>query len=85
MPGSSFTVQDLATRYAVTPHTVLHWIKNGDLKALNVGRRLGAGKPRWRVTPEAIQEFEKVRTPTPSLARARRRKREVDVIQFYPE
>ncbi len=57
----------------------------GELRALHVGRSSGARKPRWRITAEALEAFELVpaaRTPTPSVPRARRRKRPADFIEF---
>ena len=78
-----FTVQDLCERYGVTVHTVLGWIRSGELKAVNVGRRLGAKKPRWRITQAALDAFEAIRTTTPPLPRVRRRKRDAAVIEFY--
>jgi excisionase family DNA binding protein len=82
--SSTLTVRDLSDRYAVTEHTVLAWIRSGELRAVNVGRRIGTKKPRWRVTQEALDAFELARTPTPLPPRTRRRKRaEAGVIQFY--
>jgi hypothetical protein len=78
-----YTVQDLQRRYGVTVHTVLGWIRSGELRAVNVGRRPGAKKPRWRVTEEALVAFEQLRTPAPSVSRARRRNRPANVIEFY--
>ncbi|HZZ77892.1 MAG TPA: helix-turn-helix domain-containing protein [Gemmataceae bacterium] len=78
-----YTVQDICSRYNVTVHTVLGWIRRGELRAINVGRRLGAKKPRWRVTQEALDAWEELRTPAPAMPRARRRKRQGDVIEFY--
>ena len=79
-----FTVQDIQKRYGVTVHTVLGWIRSGELKALNVGRRLGAKKPRWRITAESLRIFELLRTVCPSMPQTRRRKRaENSVIEFY--
>jgi hypothetical protein len=78
-----FTVQDLQRRYGVTVHTVLGWIRSGELRAVNVGRRPGAKKPRWRITQAALEAFELSRTPTPSAPKARRKKRTEGVIQFY--
>jgi len=84
---ASFSVRDLADRYAVTAATVLSWIRSGELRAINVGRRPDSRKPRWRVTKEALDAFESRRTPSPeaaATARApRRRKRPADVVEFY--
>jgi hypothetical protein len=46
----------------------------GELKALNVGRRLGAKKPRWRVTAKALEQFEELRTVNLPPSKARRHK-----------
>ena len=81
--SNTLSVRDLCERYAVTEHTVLGWIRTGELRAINVGRRLGAKKPRWRVTEEALTAWEQRRTPTPPLPRAKRRKRPAEVIEFY--
>jgi excisionase family DNA binding protein len=78
-----YTVQDLQRRYGVTVHTVLGWIRSGELRAVNVGRRPGAKKPRWRITQEALDSFEQLRTPTSSAPPARRRNRPANVIEFY--
>jgi len=81
--SSALSVRDLCERYAVGEHTVLGWINRGELKALNVGRRLGTKKPRWRVTAEALAAFELLRTPSAPQPRAQRRKRPAEVIEFY--
>jgi excisionase family DNA binding protein len=79
----TLSVKDICERYGVTVHTVLAWIRSGELRAVNVGRRLGAKKPRWRITQEAVEAFEVLRTPTSPKPRTRRRKRPLDVIEFY--
>jgi excisionase family DNA binding protein len=79
----TLTVKGIAERYCVSQHTVLSWLRSGELRGINVGRRLGAGKPRWRITQEALEAFELLRTPTPPLPRCKRRKRMPDVIEFY--
>jgi len=78
-----FTVQDLQRRYNVTVHTILAWIRSGELRAVNVGRRLGAKKPRWRITEEALEAFELLRATSPPLPKMRRRKRQPEIIEFY--
>jgi excisionase family DNA binding protein len=79
----TFSVKDLQKRYAVGEHTVLSWIRSGELRAVNVGRRPGAKKPRWRIPAEALAAFELARTPTPPPPRARRKRRPADVVEFY--
>jgi excisionase family DNA binding protein len=81
--NSTFSVRDLCDRYGVSEHTVLGWIHSGELRAVNVGRRPGAKKPRWRIPNEALAAFEQLRTPTPPAPRTRLRKRPAEVIEFY--
>lgn len=83
MSDATFTVRDLCGRYGVTEHTVLGWIRAGELRAINVGRRAGAAKPRWRVTAAALAAFEQRRTSTLPPPRTRRRRTSDDVIEFY--
>ena len=80
--SKTLTVKDLCERYGVNEHTVLGWIRSGELRAINVGRKAGSKKPRWRVTPEALASFELLRSHTPPPPRTRR-KRQTDVIEFY--
>lgn len=75
-------VKDLCERFSVGEHTVLGWIRRGELKAINVGRNAG-GKPKWRITPESLTAFEELRTPTAPAPRTTRRKRATGVIEFY--
>ena len=78
-----YTVQDLQARYGVTVHTVLGWIRSGELRAVNVGRRSGAKKPRWRIPQAALDAFERLRTPGPPPPRKHRHQRSAEVIEFY--
>ena len=58
---STLSVHDIAQRYAVSQHTVLRWIRTGDLRAIDVSRSRG-GRPAWRVTQESLQAFEALTT-----------------------
>jgi excisionase family DNA binding protein len=79
-----YTVQETQERYGVSEHTVLGWIKAGELRAVNVGRRPEAGKPRWRIPEDALAAFERLRTPIAPLPTERRRSRSAaGVIEFY--
>jgi excisionase family DNA binding protein len=79
----TYTVADLTERFGVGEHTVLAWIRSGELKAMNVGRTLGGKKPRWRISAEAVESFELRRTPAPAPVKARRKRRDASVIEFF--
>jgi transposase len=82
--SSTFSVKDICERYGVSEHTVLGWLNSGELRGFSVARGPGAKKPRWRITQAALEAFEQLRTPTPRLPKApRRRKRPADVVEFY--
>jgi Helix-turn-helix domain len=59
---TTYGVKDLCDRFNVGEHTVLGWIRRGELQAINVARK-PTGRPKWRVTPEAIAAFELNRCP----------------------
>ncbi len=79
----ALTVREVAERYGVSEGTVLGWVKSGQLQAINVGRSMAAKKPRWRITAEALETFELVRTHSPPPPTRRRRKRQAEVVEFY--
>jgi hypothetical protein len=79
-----FTVRDIQERYRVSNHTVLAWIRTGELKAIKVNRKVGARKPRWRISQAAVGAFEALRASSPPVAVPRRRKyRPGDVIEYF--
>ncbi len=80
----TYSVKQLGERFHVGEHTVLGWIKTGELQAINVARSLG-GKPHWRITAEAVQAFELLRTAMPVIEQPRRRRRRpaTNLIEFY--
>lgn len=83
MSFDTFTAEEVAKRYDVAIPTVLAWIAAGELRALNVSRRAGSKKPRWRITTAALEAFEQLRTQAPVSQRRRRGRKDSDVIQFY--
>ncbi len=52
-----FAVNAVAERYGVKPDAVRGWIASGELAAINVSRTRGK-LPRWRISPEALADFE---------------------------
>lgn len=81
--GKTLTVADICERYGVDQHTVLAWLKSGELKGFSVSVSLGSKRPRWRCTEEALAAFELSRTPITSFSRGSRRKAAGDDINFY--
>ncbi len=80
----TYSVRDICDRYGVGEHTVLGWIRSGDLRAINVGRSVKAKKPRWRITEEALAAFELRRTPDPPQPKTRKKRRKSSsVIERY--
>ena len=82
MTDRTFTVKNLTERFGVSEGTILGWIKRGELRALDVSRQRG-GRPRWRITQEALSDFELLRTHSPSPPPTRRKKRPAEIIKFY--
>jgi hypothetical protein len=58
------TPPKIARRYGVATSKVIDWIRTGDLPALNLARR-ECLRPRYSVTPEALQQFEQSRAVIP--------------------
>jgi hypothetical protein len=83
-PPRGYTVRDVSRRYRVSPEKVRAWIARGELLAINTASVM-CGKPRWVVTAEALEQFERGRqtaAPPPKVVRHKRPKGTVD---FYPD
>lgn len=82
----TYTIRDICNRYGVNEHTVLSWINvTHELMAVNVGVAPGKKKPRWRITEEALKDFESKRAtapPAPTPPRRRRNQSSDGVIEF---
>src|SRR5262245_41173577 len=82
MPSRALTPPQVADRLSITPEKVLHWIRSGELRAVNVATKLG-GRPRYRVIPADLAAFESRRAavPDPRPVRKCRRKINKHVIE----
>ncbi|MCA9036350.1 MAG: helix-turn-helix domain-containing protein [Planctomycetaceae bacterium] len=80
----TITPGELAERWGISPDKVLNWIRNGDLKAVNVAATM-SGRPRFRISDEDIEDFQSRRQPIPptKMPPRRRRKPAGDVIEFF--
>jgi len=74
-PQAALTPPELAKLLAVDPDRVRTWCKNGTIRAIDVSENPGTGKPRFRIMPDAIEEFLASRSVTPPPPRRQRRKK----------
>lgn len=73
--NTRLTPPDVAKRYGVSPDTVRGWIERGLLRAVNISPP-GSKRPRHRIEPEALAEFDRKQIPNivPPTPERRRRK-----------
>lgn len=67
------TPPEYAARIGAKPETVIFFIRSGELRAINTARR-GSSRPRYKIAPDAIAEFERRRSTTPMPEPIRRRR-----------
>jgi hypothetical protein len=59
------------------------WIHSGELHATNIAASRG-GRPRYRISVEAAEEFAKQRqTSKPPVQQSRRRKKDPNITEFF--
>lgn len=80
-PARYSTPPEIADRYGVKPETVIGWIKNGELAALNLAAR-GSLRPRYRVSPEALALFEQKRAVVPRTPPVRKPRQNPSIKRF---
>lgn len=78
----AITPPTLARRWGVHPEKIWHWIRTGELRAINVALSTNT-RPRWRITEEAVAEFESVRSSQPKIRSTRRRKPLPQELQWF--
>lgn len=71
----TYTVNQIAEKLQVHRDTVVGWIRKGELLALNVAM---SGKPRYRITEDALEGFKLRRRavdgpPPPRIRRSRKK------------
>ncbi|MGA2067818.1 MAG: helix-turn-helix domain-containing protein [Thermoguttaceae bacterium] len=81
MSGTALTPPELARQLRVDVHTVLGWIGNGELRAVNVGTR--GKRPRWRIDPADVVVFEQRRAAQPEVKPLRRRAKSGWVFRYF--
>lgn len=77
------TPPQLAEALAVSPETIINWIRSGELAAVNVGS--GAKRPRYRIPPEAVEAWQRRRAVVPPPKPARRKRQATSYTKFFEE
>jgi hypothetical protein len=78
----SYSVTDLCRRWKIGSDKIHAFIRKGELVAINVAASL-SGRPQWRISPEAVELFERRRSSTPP-AKPQRRRRQSQALDYYP-
>jgi len=79
----TYIPREVAEIFRVSEEKVLRWIASGELVAFNVAAST-SGRPRWRITQEALDDFIRTRSATPPPQKPTRRKRQrAEVQQWY--
>ena len=79
---TKLTPPELARQWGIDVQKVLHWIKAGELRAVNLATRRD-GRPRYAIDQADIAIFEASRTVQPPTPRMRRRRVDPNIIQFF--
>jgi hypothetical protein len=76
-----FTPPEIGQQLRVDPSKVLGWIAAGELVAVNTatGR---SGRPRWKISAEALANFLAARSSRPHPKQAARRRNRTAVREY---
>ena len=84
MRDHTFTPPDIAKRWGVKASKIISFITSGELSAFNVASPK-SHRPRWRVSAEAVEAFEKshgAKPPEKKPPRRRREKLPADFVEY---
>jgi excisionase family DNA binding protein len=83
-PPLFLTPPAVAEMLGISAEKVLTWVRNGDLRAVNVATRLG-GRPLWRIRRTDLEAFLAARENPPRVERSPRRRPRCDpnLIEYF--
>jgi Uma2 family endonuclease len=79
---TKLTPPELAKQWGVDVAKILHWVKSGELKAINIATDRN-GRARYAIDVADIAIFEASRSVQPPVAWIRRRRADPNVIQYF--
>lgn len=81
-----FTPPQVARARGLRTAKVLAWIRSGELEGVNCAEKRD-GRPRWRISAEALEAFDRARSSRsallPPAASFRRRARRSECVTEY--
>ena len=78
----SVTPREYAEARGIAVDKVHRWILAGELVAINVAQSASSQRPRWRISLNAIEDFERLRQIQPAPPSTPRRKRDDPLKQY---
>lgn len=79
---ATYTPPELARRWRIKPDRIIRMIRRGELRAFNIAEP-SSSRPRYRIPPDAIVEFENRRSGAETPKPRRRRRQPADVVQYF--
>ena len=78
------TPPQLASQYGVGPEAIIALIKSGELDAIDISPTTSQ-RPRYRISPQARQSFERARATAAGIPtqKRRRKKRSAEVHEYF--
>ena len=77
-----YTPPRLAKRWGVSPEKIVRWILAGELTAMNLAASV-SGRPRYRITQDAVDAFERSRQVSPPLSIPRTKRRSLPTVTEF--
>jgi len=82
-PGRRLTLSEVAQQMGVSSDVVRTWIANSELRATDCSAKRGSLKPRWRIAPADLAEFEAKRANQSVVKVHRPRRRALAGVTEY--
>lgn len=80
------TPPQLARLWGISPEVVLTWIRNKELRAINVSSTMKQSRPRYRIDVADIEAFEKRREVAGTVSKPKVTERQdFGFKDFFPE
>jgi hypothetical protein len=79
---TKLTPPELAKQWGIDVAKVLHWIKIGELRAINAATDRN-GRSRYLIDLADLSAFEAARTVQPPMPRLRKRRSDSSIIEFF--